>query len=84
MVAEAHSHMRVDIDDLIALVTSHIDADKPADLTLAACGYEGDLGLIALIDLLGEEYGERTLTPVSFEDLHDQMSVGELVELLCP
>lgn len=83
MVAETHNHVHLDTEDIIALITFHRAADNPAQLTLAECGYDGDLGLMELVDLLGEEYGERCLAPIAPEDLQDQMTVGELIALLC-
>lgn len=82
MVAETHSHVPVEAEDIIALITIHSESDDPAQLTLAECGYDGDLGLMELVDMLGEEYGERSLAPIASEDLHDQMTVGELIALL--
>ncbi len=83
MVAETHSHRdRIDPDDIIALLAADSDSEEPVDLTLADCGFDGDLGLFDLVALLAEEYGERTLAPVSVDDLDSEMTLAQLIELL--
>lgn len=83
MVAETHTHHdALDPDDVLALLAGHLESVDPATTTIADCGFVGDLGIDDLAAVLAEEYGERALTPLDAEELDDQMTLAELLEVL--
>lgn len=82
MVAETHSHRDdIDPDDIIALVAGHLD-QIDGTTTLADCGYPDELALYDLVDLLADEYGERSLTPIDADDLRPGTALAQLIALL--
>lgn len=83
LVAETHSHHdHVDPDDMVALLAGHLATDDLAGVTLADCGFADELALFDLVELLAEEYGERSLSPIDAEDLDPAMTLAELIGLL--
>ena len=83
MVAETHTHHdRIDPDDVLALLAGHVNIIDPAQTTLADCGFDGDLGIVELAELLAEEYGERALSPFDLDDLDDHMTLAALIDRL--
>ena len=66
MVAETHSHGDdATVEDLARFVAVELagladDVDL-TDLTLGDCGFELTLDFVELTQVLGEEFGERTL-----------------------
>ena len=82
MVAETHSHRDdIDPDDIITLVAGHLD-HIDSTTTLADCGYPDELALYDLVDLLADEYGERSLTPIDADDLRPATTLAQLIALL--
>lgn len=82
MVAETHSHRDdIDPDDIIALVAGDLDRIDDAT-TLTDCGYVDELALYDLVDLLADECGERSLTPIDTDDLRPGTTLAQLIALL--
>ena len=89
MVAETHSHDEdVTFADVAAFVLVELgglgaEAD-PRRTTLADCGYELTLEIVDLVTLVGEEFGERTLSVVDVDELDSDTLVGDLIDQLYP
>ena len=84
MVAETHSHRDdIDPDDIITLVARHLD-QIDSTTTLADCGYPDELALYDLVDLLADEYGERSLTPIDADDLRPATATYQVINTASP
>jgi hypothetical protein len=88
VVAETHTHRdapsAAEVLEFLADASGIADLpDRAGELTVAACGFEGELGIDDLLGLLGEEYGERTISPDvddDHEELHDRLTAAAFVE----
>lgn len=86
MVAETHSSFeelnhseiaRFVLEDLGDLSNAVADST-----TIADCGFRGILAIAELAEILGEEFGERTLLGAEVDDITEDWTVTELVDLL--
>ena len=88
MVAETHNEFaglsRVDIVTFIVHHLSRCDDADLASITIGECGFEGLLDIEELAELVGEEFGERTLTGPAFDDVDNTWTVIEFVAALYP
>lgn len=90
MVAETHTAFddltANDIVDFIVNTLARLDADPETapKLTLAACGFDSVLEIDELAELVGEEYGERTLVGDDLAEISGSWTVADFVEALYP
>lgn len=91
MVAETHTAFegltRRDIADFILnpLAQMNVDAIAAADtVTIADCGFTTVLDIDELAELVGEEYGERTLVGDDLEEIDGTWTVADFVAALYP
>lgn len=90
MVAETHTSFeglrREDIIDFILNTVAKIDTDatEAASVTLEDCGFNSVLEVDELAELVGEEYGERTLVGDGLEEIDGTWTVADFVQTLYP
>jgi hypothetical protein len=90
MVAETHTSFeglrREDVVDFILNTVAKIDTDPSAavSVSLADCGFHSPLQVDELAELVGEEYGERTLVGDGFEEIDGSWTVADFVSTLYP
>lgn len=90
MVAETHTSFeglrREDVVDFILNTLAKIDIDPSAaaSVTLADCGFSSVLEVDELAELVGEEYGERTLVGDGLEEIDGSWTVADFVATLYP
>ena len=90
MVAETHTSFeglrREDIVDFIVNTLAKIDVDPAAAtaVTLTDCGFSSMLEIDELAELVGEEYGERTLVGDGLEEIDGGWTVVDFVAALYP
>jgi hypothetical protein len=88
MVAETHNEFAgLSRGDIIHFIVHHLSRCDEANLetiTVGGCGFEGLLDIEELAELVGEEFGERTLTGPAFDDVDNTWTVAEFVAALYP
>lgn len=90
MVAETHTAFedltREDVIDFIANTLAQTDSDPEvaAKRTLEECGFESVLDIDELAELVGEEYGERTLVGDDLMEIDGTWTVSDFVTALYP
>jgi len=86
MPAETHQHREAVtaeeiVDLLVGVLAGSADSFVGADTLLGGVGVETDLALFDLADVVAEEYGERSLGEVAFEELRSARTVGALAQV---
>ncbi|MEM9654148.1 MAG: hypothetical protein AAGA65_18785 [Actinomycetota bacterium] len=90
MVAETHTSFeglrRDDVADFIMNTVAKLDRDpsEAGSVSLATCGFTTVLEVDELAELVGEEYGERTLVGDGFEEIDGSWTVADFVAALYP
>lgn len=89
MVAETHStNDDLSFDAVVAFIVSELGGiDAPGDpgaVTLGECGFEMTLDFVDLSRLVGEEFGERTLSAGDLDDVDATTSVADFVADMYP
>lgn len=90
MVAETHSaYADLTTADVVDYVLNTIagldrDAEAGATTTLSDCGIETGPEVLELAEMVGEEYGERTLVGIDIDDIDSSWTVTEFVTTLYP
>lgn len=83
MPAETHSHSEpVTVEDVLELLASVVhDADAlDPETPVEELGFDDDLSLLSLWDVVAEEFGERTLGEPDIEELAGCRTAIELAE----
>ncbi len=90
MVAETHTAFEdLEGDDVVDFIVNtvakiDVDPDKASGVTLADCGFTTALEVDELAELVGEEYGERTLVGDDLEEIDGSWTVPDFVAALYP